>query len=210
MGSFPLSENREDSRMERQMILELLLKDKSHDELIERPEIYSIEEDIYQWMFETRDYWNEKIPKIMERERKSYEELKRDEPEYYWQYEVKYDTEECILRWAWEHYRRERGRERHYYRGRLAYFWRRLLTARPEFAPRCPWRVFRGDHIWMALQDEAFCKAMAIPKAEIALKMPLKLMSRPDWEALLETIPELQPEFDRLVETGYKFEAYCW
>ena len=62
--------------MNRDEILELLLKDKSHDELIERPELYSIEEDIYQWMFETRDYWNEKIPKIMEHEKTSYEELK--------------------------------------------------------------------------------------------------------------------------------------
>ena len=52
--------------MNRDEILELLLKDKSHDELIKRPELYSIEEDITQWMFETRDYWNEKIPKIME------------------------------------------------------------------------------------------------------------------------------------------------
>ena len=95
--------------MNRDEILELLLKDKSHDELIERPELYSIEEDIYQWMFETRDYWNEKIPKIIEHEKGCYEDLKRDEPEYYWQYEAKYDTEENHRKHAYRYYRRRRG-----------------------------------------------------------------------------------------------------
>ena len=68
--------------MERQMILELLLKDKSHDALIERPELYSIEEDIYQWMFETRDYWNERSPRLTDYYRKEGEELKKEDPEY--------------------------------------------------------------------------------------------------------------------------------
>ena len=45
--------------MDRQTILDLLLKDHTHDALIDSPELYSIEEDIYQWMFETQDYWNE-------------------------------------------------------------------------------------------------------------------------------------------------------
>ena len=61
----------------------------------------------------------------------------------------------------------------------------------------------------MTLRDDEFCKALAMSKAEIAMKMPQKIMSRPDWEALLETIPELQPEYDRLVATGYRFDAYC-
>lgn len=38
----------------------------------------------------------------------------------------------------------------------------------------------------MTLRNEEFCKALAISKAEIALKMPLKLMSVPDWEELLK------------------------
>ena len=196
--------------MNRQEILDLLLKDHSHDFLIERPELYSIEEDINQWMFDERDYQNEQLSRFCEILRKDGEELKREEPEYYWRYEAKNYTEEGILRWAWEHYRRERGRERSSCHGRLACFWRHLLTARPEFASRCPWHVFRGDHIWMTLRDEEFCKALAIPKAEIALKMPLKLMSVPDWEELLKIAPELQPEYDRLLATGYKFDAYCY
>jgi len=196
--------------MNRQQILDLLLEDHSHDSLIESPELYSIEEDIYQWMFDERDYWNERLSGFCEFLRKDGEKLKREEPEYYWRYEAKNYTEEGIRRWAWEHYRRARGRERSACHGRLACFWRSLLTARPEFASRCPWHVFRGDNIWMTLRDDDFCKALAMPKAEIAMKMPLKLMSRPDWEALLETIPELQPEYDRLVATGYRFDAYCY
>ena len=195
--------------MNRNEILDLLLKDSSHDYLIERTELYSIEEDIYQWMFEERDYWNKRLARFFKECREEGEELKREEPEYYWRYEAKYYTDEGIHRRTWKHYRRERGHERSFFYGRLAHFWRCLLTVRPEFAPRCPWQVFRGDNIWMTLQDEAFCKALAIPKAEIALKMPLKIMSIPDWEELLEIIPELQPEYDRLVATGYKFEAYC-
>ena len=187
----------------------MLLKDHSHDFLIGRRELYSIEEDIYQWMFDERDYQNERLSRFCEILRKDGEKLKREEPEYYWRYEAKNYTEEGISRWAWEHYRRARGRERSSCYGMLACFWRRLLSARPEFASRCPWHVFRGDNIWMTLRNEDFCKALAIPKAEIALKMPLKLMSVPDWEELLKIAPELQPEYDRLVATGYKFEAYC-
>ena len=196
--------------MNRQEILDLLLKDHSHDFLIGRRELYSIEEDIYQSMFEERDYWNKRLARFCRSCREDGEKLKMEEPEYYWRYEAKNYTEESIRRWAWEHYRRERGRERSSYYGRLACFWRRLLTARPEFASRCPWHAFRGDHIWMTLQDEEFSKALAIPKAEIALKMPLKLMSVPDWEELLKIAPELQPEYDRLLATGYKFDAYCY
>ena len=195
--------------MERQMILELLLKDKSHDELIKSPELYSIEEDITQWMFETRDYWNEKIPKIMEYEKKSSEELKRDEPEYYWQYEAKYDTEDNSRKYAYRYYRRWRGFKRGSLQGEIYWFWRRLLTKRPEFADRCPWNSFRGDHIWWALKDDEFCNAIGIPKKELALKMPLKIMSRCDWDELLKIVPELKPERDRLIAEGYKFEAYC-
>ena len=195
--------------MNRDEILELLLKDKYHDELIERPELYSIEEDIYHWMFETRDYWNEKIPKIIESERRDYEELKRDEPEYYWQYEAKYDTEENHRKHAYRYYRRWRGFHRGSLHGEISWFWRKLLTKRPEFANRCPWHSFRGDNIWMALQDEAFCKAVGLPKKELALKMPLKIMSSCDWEELLKTVPELQPYYDKLVAAGYRFEAYC-
>ena len=195
--------------MNRQEILDLLLKDSSHDFLIERPELYSIDEDIYHWMFEERDYWNNRLARFCKRCREEGENFKKEEPEYYWRYEAKYYTDEGISRWAWEHYRRERGRERNYCRGMLACFWKRLLTARPEFAPRCPWHVFRGDNIWITLRNEDFCKALAIPKADIALKMPLKLMSVPDWEELLKIVPELQPEYDRLIATGYKFEALC-
>ena len=42
--------------MDRQTILDLLLKDHTHDALINRLELYSIAEDIYQWMFETCEY----------------------------------------------------------------------------------------------------------------------------------------------------------
>ena len=78
--------------MDRQTILDLLLKDHTHDALIERPELYSIEEDIYQWMFETRDYWNERIPRLTDHYRKEGEELKKEDPEYYW----RYCTQWCI------------------------------------------------------------------------------------------------------------------
>ena len=196
--------------MNRDEILELLLKDKSHDELIERPELYSIEEDIYQWMFETRDYWNEKIPKIIESERRDYEELKRDEPEYYWQYETKYDTEENHRKHAYRYYRRWRGFKRGSLHWKISWFWRSLLTKRPEFANRCPWHSFRGDQIWWALGDDEFCNAIGIPKKELAMKMPLKIMSRCDWEELLKIAPELQPEYDRQLAMGYKFDAYYY
>jgi hypothetical protein len=59
------------------------------------------------------------------------------------------------------------------------------------------------------LQDKEFCKAVGIPKKELALKMPLKLMSPCDWDELLKTVPELKTERDRLIAKGYKFEAYC-
>ena len=64
--------------MDRQEILDLLLKDNSHDSLIERPELYSIEEDLYQWMFEKRDYWKQKIPRIMEGYYRLLEKIKRE------------------------------------------------------------------------------------------------------------------------------------
>ena len=195
--------------MNRDEILDLLLKDKAHDELIERAELYSIEEDLYQWMFETRDYWNKKIPKLIERERMYYEELKRNEPEYYWQHEAKYDTVENFRKYAYRHYRRWHGHKRGSLHGEISWFWRRLLSRRPEFAERCPWNSFRGDHIWWALEDDDFCNAIGIPKKELALKMPLKIMSRCDWDELLKIVPELKPELDRLVAEGYKFEAYC-
>ena len=194
--------------MNRQEILDLLLKDHSHDFLIEHPELYSIDEDIYQWMFEKRDYWNQKIPRIMDGNRRLLEKIKREEPEEAPYYEEFY-TEEYIRREAYRFFHEKRRFEKLYCYRMLAKFWRCLLTARPEFASRCPWHVFRGDNIWMTLRDEDFCKALAIPKAEIALKMPLKLMSVPDWEELLKIVPELQPEYDRLLATGYKFEALC-
>ncbi len=196
--------------MDREEILDLLLRNRSNDSLVERPELYSIEDDIYQGMFEERDYWNEKLSRFCKICREEGEKLKREEPEYFWRYGSKCYTDKGIRRWAWEHWHRERGRERSACHGRLACFWRSLLTARPEFVDRCPWHVFRGDNIWMALRDEDFCRALAMPKAEIAFKMPLKIMSRPDWEALLETVPELQPEYDRLVAKGYRFDAYCY
>ena len=68
--------------MDRQTILDLLLKDHTHDAFIDRPELYSIEEDIYQWMFETRDYWNERLPRLKDDYRKESEELKKEDPEY--------------------------------------------------------------------------------------------------------------------------------
>ena len=70
--------------MDRHEILDLLLKDHTHDSLIERPELYSVEEDIYQWMFEMRDHWNEWIPRLIDHYQKDGEELKKEEPEYYW------------------------------------------------------------------------------------------------------------------------------
>ena len=63
--------------------------------------------------------------------------------------------------------------------------------------------------IWMTLQDDEFCNALGISKKELALKMPLKIMSAPDWDELLKIIPDLRPEYDKLVARGYKFEAYC-
>ena len=195
--------------MNRLEILELLLKDNSHDELIERPELYSIEEDITQWMFEMRNEWNNEFQRLMELYRKESEELKREEPEYYWQHEAKYDTEDNYRKRAYRHYHRGHGHERSYFHGELAWFWRNLLTKRPEFASRCPWRSFRGDMIWITLHDKEFCKAVGIPKKELALKMPLKLMSPCDWDELLKIVPELKTERDRLLAEGYKFEAYC-
>ena len=170
--------------MDRHEILDLLLKDHTHDSLIERPELYSIEEDIYQWMFETRDYWNERIPRLMEDYRK-------------------------IHRRAYKQYRREHGYARSHFYGWLAKFWRVLLTKRSEFADCCPWHTFRGDMIWMSLQDDQFCNAIGIPKKELALKMPLKIMSSCDWDELLKIVPELKSEKDKLIANGYKFEAYC-
>ena len=196
--------------MDRHEILDLLLKDHNHDSLIERPELYSVEEDIYQWMFETRDEWNKALARLINHYRIDGEELKKEEPEYYWRYEVKNYTEENIRKRAYEDYHRDCGRQRSHFHGEIAWFWRNLLTARPEFADRCPWNSFRGDMIWMTLQDDEFCKAFGIPKKEIALKMPLKIMSAPDWDELLKIIPELRPEYDKLVSKGYKFEAYCF
>ena len=170
---------------------------------------YSIEEDIYQWMFETRDYWNERIPRLMEDYRKEGEELKIEDPEYYCRYCTQYYTEENIHRRAYKQYRREHGYARSHFYGWLAKFWRVLLTKRPEFADRCPWHTFRGDMIWMSLQDDQFCNAIGIPKKELALKMPLKIMSSCDWDELLKIVPELKSEKDKLIASGYKFEAYC-
>ncbi len=195
--------------MDRQTILDLLLKDHTHDALIDSPELYSIEEDIYQWMFETRDYWNERIPRLTDHYRKEGEELKKEDPEYYWRYCTQYYTEENIHRRADKRYRRECGYARSHFYGQLAKFWRVLLTKRPEFADRCPWHAFRGDMIWMSLQDDEFCNAIGIPKKEIALKMPLKIMSSCDWDELLKIVPELKAEKDKLIASGYKFEAYC-
>ena len=67
--------------MNRQEILDLLLKDSSHDSLIERPELYSIEGDIYQWMFDERDYWNERLSRFCKIHREEGEKLQREEPE---------------------------------------------------------------------------------------------------------------------------------
>ena len=195
--------------MDRHEILDLLLKDHTNDSLIELPELYSIEEDIYQWMFETRDYWNERIPRLIDHYQKDGEELKKEEPECYWRYVVKNYTEEKIRKRAYEDYRRDCGRQRCHFHEEIAWFWRNLLTERPEFADRCPWNSFRGDMIWMTLQDDDFCNALRIPKKELALKMPLKIMSAPDWDELLKIIPDLRPEYDKLVEKGYKFTAYC-
>ena len=194
--------------MERQMILELLLKDKSNDELIERPELYSIEEDIYQWMLETRNDWNKEIPRLMEVMRKIRDESMKEAPEEA-ELNARLYTEEYIRRAAHRQYRRWRGHERCSLHGEISCFWRRLLTKRPEFADCCPWNSFRGDHIWWALKDDEFCNAIGIPKKELALKMPLKIMSRCDWDELLKIVPELKPERDRLIAEGYKFEAYC-
>ena len=195
--------------MNREEILDLLLRDRSNDSLVERPELYSIEEDIRQWMYDTRDYWNRRIPELMENERQSWREILRNEPEYA-KHCVRFHTEEHFRRRAYRQYRLARGRERGECHWTLAHFWRKLLTARPEYASRCPWESFRGDMIWMSLQDKAFCKALAIPKQEIARKMPLKLMSVVDWKELLEIVPKLRPDYDRLVATGYKFDAYCY
>ena len=68
--------------MDRRTAQDLLLKDHTHDALIERPELYSIEGDIYQWMFETRNYWNERIPRLMDYYRKEGEELQKEDREY--------------------------------------------------------------------------------------------------------------------------------
>ena len=196
--------------MDRHEILDLLLKDHNHDSLIERPELYSVEEDIYQWMLETRDEWNKALARLINHYRIDGEELKKEEPEYYWRYEANNYTEENIRKRAYEDYRRDYGRQRSHFHGEIACFWRNLLTARPEFTDRCPWNSFRGDMIWWTLLDDDFCNALGIPKKEIALKMPLKIMSAPDWDELLKIIPELRPEYDKLVSKGYKFEAYCF
>ena len=195
--------------MERHEILELLLRDHSHDALVERPELYSVEEDMYQSMFAERDFWNREILRLMENSRKSLKAIMKEEPPEVAQYYMHLYTEEYIHRAAHRRYRLHRMWMRIIFHKCLARFWRDLLTARPEFVERCPWHTFRGDMIWMSLRDEAFCKALAIPKQEIALKMPLKLMSFCAWEELLKTVPELQPVHDGLVATGYKFEAHC-
>ena len=97
--------------MNRQEILDLLLKDHSHDFLIEHPELYSIDEDIYQWMFEKRDYWNQKIPRIMDGNRRLLEKIKREEPEEAPYYEEFY-TEEYIRREAYRFFHQKRRFEK--------------------------------------------------------------------------------------------------
>ena len=96
------------------------LKDHTHDVLIDRPELYSIVEDIYQWMFETRNYWNERIPRLMDYYRKESEELQKEDPEYYWRYGAQYYTEENIHRRIYKRYRRECGYTRSHFHGCLA------------------------------------------------------------------------------------------
>ena len=109
--------------MDRQSILDLLLKGHTHDALIECPELYAVEEDIYRWMIETRNYWNERIPRLMDYYRKESEELQKEDPEYYWRYGAKYYTEENIRLRAYKRYRCECGYARSHFHSCLARFW---------------------------------------------------------------------------------------
>lgn len=190
--------------MERQMILELLLKDKSHDELIELPELYSIEEEIYQWLFETKDELVKSVFSVFRtRKRNEIDEAVQEESEGCQPNRAFECSTVRIRKVLRRYYRMSCSFQRICLREDIVRFWRELLRRRPEFAERCPWHFFRWDVIWQTLQDDEFCKAIGIPKKELALKMPLKLMSPCDWDELLKAVPELKPYRDRLTASRY-------
>ncbi len=71
--------------------------------------------------------------------------------------------------------------------------WVALLKRFPEYADRCPWRYFQGDRIWETLRDEELLQALDLTPRQLAEKMNLKAMSQPDWDEVLNIVPELAP-----------------
>ncbi len=71
--------------------------------------------------------------------------------------------------------------------------WVALLKRFPEYADRCPWRCFQGDRIWETLRDEELLRAIGHTPLQLAEKMDLKAMSQPDWDEVLNIVPELAP-----------------
>ena len=71
--------------------------------------------------------------------------------------------------------------------------WVALLKRFPEYADRCPWRCFQGDRIWETLRDGELLRAIGHTPLQLAEKMDLKAMSQPDWDEVLNIVPELAP-----------------
>lgn len=174
--------------MDRNEILELLLKDHSHDDLILSPELYSIEHDMEEWMLENRAYWMKKLPQLRRSNCRIQKELEEEDPAM-----KKYAGNYWRIRKIVSFYERERRLWRICCNANIARFWQRLLTVRPEFANRCPWRCFQGDSIWQSLQDEAFCLALKLTPEELAQKFNLHTLSQPDWDEVLKVAPGLAP-----------------
>ena len=79
--------------------------------------------------------------------------------------------------------------------------WEKLLIQRPELIPYCDWKsVSFSSGLW---------KELILQNPDLDAHCPWDSIKSDDWEELLKIAPELQPEYDRLLATGYKFEAYC-
>lgn len=154
--------------MDRNEILELLLKDHSHDDLILSPELYSIEHDMEELMRENRAYWMKKLPQLRRRICRMQKELEEEDPTM-----KKYAGDYWRVRELIFFYKQYQQLHRICCNANIAWFWQRLLTARPEFANRCPRRFFQGDCIWQSLQDKAFCLALKLTPEELAQKFNL-------------------------------------
>ena len=77
--------------------------------------------------------------------------------------------------------------------------WVALLKRFPKYADRCPWRCFQGDRIWETLRDGELLHAIGHTPLQLAEKMDLKAMSQPDWDEVLNIVPELvsrRPPYD--------------